>query len=57
MNTLPNKNSNFWQLELLPFITILRMGETEYDDFGVPGGYWSISIGWLFWSWNIDFQI
>lgn len=45
-NTLPNKNSEYWQFSLLPECSILRHKE---------GQYICIVFTWLFW--NIDFTI
>lgn len=45
-NTLPNKNSEYWQFSLLPEISILKHTNNKYFLFIVT---------WLFW--NIDFTI
>lgn len=42
-NTAPKNSDVFWQIVLLPTITILR--NTEFDQ-----GYSVISVEWLFWS-------
>jgi hypothetical protein len=42
-NTAPKSSDVFWQIVLLPTITILR--NTEFDQ-----GYSVISAEWLFWS-------
>lgn len=42
-NTLPTKKDIFWQVVLLPTITILR--NTEYKE-----EYSVVSFEWLFWS-------
>ena len=41
-STTPNKKDSFWQLVLLPTITILRSPENE--------PYTVFSLEWLFWS-------
>jgi len=45
-NTLPNKNSEYWQFSLLPELSVLRHKE---------GQYICIVLTWLFWS--VDFTI
>jgi hypothetical protein len=41
-STIPNKKDKFWQLVLLPTITILRSPTDE--------PYTVLSLEWLFWS-------
>lgn len=42
-STAPTKSDFFWQIVLLPTITILRNTESE-------GAYTVVSFEWLFWS-------
>lgn len=45
-NTLPNKKDNFWQVILLPTITVLRSVDTHDD-------YYAVNFEWLFWTLTI----
>ena len=42
-STLPTKNGEFWQIVVIPTITILRSPD-KYDP------YTAVSFEWLFWS-------
>jgi hypothetical protein len=42
-STTPKKTDVFWQVVLFPTITVLRNSEFQ-------GGYYAISVEWLFWS-------
>ncbi len=44
-DTLPNKKDDFWQLVMLPTVTILRRPANER--------YTVFSVEWLFWSLTI----
>ena len=42
-STAPKNDDVFWQVVLFPTITILRNKEFS-------GGYYAVSVEWLFWS-------
>lgn len=42
-STAPTKSDFFWQIVLLPTVTILRNAEPE-------GPYTVVTVEWLFWS-------
>jgi hypothetical protein len=48
-NTLPDKNEPFWQVIILPNITILRSPD-PFDKYTV------VNFEWLFWSVSIFFN-
>lgn len=45
-NTLPSVKDDFWQIVVLPTLTVLRNKEPE-------GPYTVFSVEWLFWSLTI----
>jgi len=42
-STAPKNDDVFWQVVLFPTVTVLRNSEFQ-------GGYFAISVEWLFWS-------
>ena len=48
-NTLPNLKDDFWQIVLIPTISILKSID-RHDD------YVSVNLEWLFWSFVITFH-
>lgn len=45
-NTLPSKKDNFWQVVILPTISILNSIDRSDD-------YVAVNFEWLFWSFTI----
>lgn len=48
-NTLPSKKEWFWQVVLLPTISVLRNVEKNPP-------YVAVNFEWLFWSFSLIFQ-
>ena len=48
----------FWQIKIFPELTIVRLYDYEWENTEFHSNYITISIGWLFWTYdiNIDFN-
>ena len=48
-NTLPTKRDHFWQIVLIPTISVLNSINTDDK-------YIALNLEWLFWSFTILFE-
>lgn len=58
-STYPNKSKQqlFWQLEIIPSITILRMKDYEFVEYEWHSNYINIIFSWLFWSIELNINL